>query len=595
MHPKLHRFSPPFLLFTLFVCSNALPSLLPMDVGVELFDPTLPPVAPTQTPKCSIQVLQHEFSAADCNSFATTSNYTQPDECPAPWTRVVLEVSLAASGGHKDRVAAVSINGAEILRSSTPLTIGSKAYWKVQKDVTRYTSLLSELEYGGKIAMIVQNNTNSAPSGVLAANVTLHFYRGPLMGEKVTGPTIAKLGGRPAVKGLYHEPADLIIPISRGNNYNEDDINDDSISTSASRNAFWFHVNDESDSHGSSVTIPRNTYRAILEIFASYHGDDKQWYGNPLQESTIGSSNSNGGLRQIYATIDGKYIGSRIPFAVIYPGSVNPYYWTPVTAIGSFDLPSYDLEITPLLNLLLDGQSHEIAVGVKGGRNFWLLSGNLHLWIDRFSDAVTSGIISYSAPPLKVTRHAEWGTLDGSSEVDAEGLMKLVGWVSSSKGNLTTMVRQKVTFKSQVEVQNRGAVTQVEMINKERMEVWVHKGNLVVGRVQVFMEAPLQVQTSRVLAAGGAIFEKGKLYHQLSEVVNLNMNGVVTTSTMTDRQDAEGSVLMHDGTPVWGSGSTRSTYQLRDENTCYLRTVNTLGGIVKDDISSPSCDTVADA
>lgn len=103
-----------------------------------------------------------------------------------------------------------------------------------------------------------------------------------------------------------------------------------------------------------------------------------------------------------------------------------------------------------------------------------------------------------------------------------------------------------------------------------------------------------QIQTSRLQAAGGAVFEKGRLFHQLVEVVNLNENNVVITAALTDRQDAEGSVLMRDGMPIWGSGNTKSAYKYRDENTCHLRTVNTVGGIVKYDVSSPSCATVSD-
>jgi len=123
----------------------------------------------------------------------------------------------------------------------------------------------------------------------------------------------------------------------------------------------------------------------------------------------------------------------------------------------------------------------------------------------------------------------------------------------------------------------------------------VKKGNQILGRVQLFTEAPLQIQSSTVNAVGGATFEKTRMFHQLEMVLNLNDNQVVTSSALTDRQDAEGSALMHEGSPVWGSGNTKSIYKYRGENTCYLRTVTTEGGEVKADTASPSCSAVAES
>jgi len=233
---------------------------------------------------------------------------------------------------------------------------------------------------------------------------------------------------------------------------------------------------------------------------------------------------------------------------------------------------------------------------VKDAQSYWLVTANLHVWVDDWSDAVEGALTVYNAPEAKIYRHAEWRDVDGSSEIDGEGLVKFGGWVSSSRGNLTTMVRQKIKFKNQVEVQNRGAVRQVELINKERLTIGVTNGHQIVGRVQLFTEAPLQIQTSTVKAfavGGGATFEKTRMTHQLQMILNLNENQVVSSSTLTDRQDAEGSALMHDGSPLWGSGNTRSYYKYRDENTCYLRTVDTEGGVLKADSASPSCSAMA--
>ncbi|XP_010922605.3 peptide-N4-(N-acetyl-beta-glucosaminyl)asparagine amidase A [Elaeis guineensis] len=579
MHLKPSQFSIPSLFLPLFLLYSTIHGTLATDASLEFMDPTLPPALPSQTPKCSVLVLHQDF-AGTVGSSPVTTNYTHPGDCPAPWTRVVLELSFSASGVHdqKDRVAAVWIDGAEILRTSTPFTINTAAFWKIHKDITRYTALLRRLSGGGGTVSMMLGNSNSNPPGILTANVSLHFYRGALSDKSIST-------AHPSVKGLYREPADLVIPISQ--------------EKASNGSSFWFQIGGNSDMPAASVVIPRNTYRAVLEIFASYHADDEFWYANPLQseylQGGLGQPRANGGLRQLYASIDGKFVGGHIPFAVIYPGSINPYVWSPVAAIGAFDMPTYDLEVTPFLGLLVDGQPHEIGLGVKHSQSHWLLTANLHLWVDQWSDAVEAMLVDYRAPPLRVNPHAEWRDQDGSSEIDAEGLLRFIGWVSSSKGNVTTMVRQKVTFKSQVVVQNRGTVRQVEVVNKEAMTVGANRGkNQVVGRVQLFMDAPLQLQMSTVDAAGGeAVLQNTRLYHQLEEVLNLNDNMAVSTSILTDRQDAEGTVLMHDGMPVWGGGSTKSSYKYRDENTCYLRTVDAAGGEVKNDVTSPSCAAVS--
>ncbi|KAM0953703.1 putative peptide-N(4)-(N-acetyl-beta-glucosaminyl)asparagine amidase [Dioscorea sansibarensis] len=589
MHPK--HWSIFFVVLAIHsatIVSASSPDIFPIRRGLTLpnltlehIDPTLPPVLPTQTPKCSVIALQQDF-ADTVGAPPASANYTQPPDCPAPWTRVVLELSVSASDLQKDRIAAVWVDGVEVLRTTTPLPMAPGAFWKVTKDVTRYTAAIRRLgDSNGTVSMMLENSNIVLP-GVYSANVTLHFYRGAV----TTAAKLSAATGHATIQELYKEPADLIIPVSSNNGY--------------FGSGFWSRIESDSQVATSLIRIPQNTYRAVLEIFVSYHADDEFWFGNPLRSSYLGGATnlsaprSNGGFRQVYATIDDKFVGGHIPFMVLYPGSVNPYFWSPVAALGAFNMPSYDLDMTPFLSMLLDGQPHKFGLGVHDSQRYWLVGANLHIWVDRWSDATQAGLINYNAPPPKMNRNAEWRNQDGQSEIDAEGLVRFIGWVSSSKGNLTTVVQQKIKFKSQIEVQNRGAVKQIEVNNKQRMMVALMKGNQALARVQLMMDAPMQIQTSTVNAVSGAVFQKTRLYHQLQEMVNLSEGQAVSIATLTDRQDAEGSALMHDGVPVWGGGATRSAYRFKDDSTCYLRTVNTAGGIVRLDTTSASCVSVAD-
>ncbi|PKA66898.1 Peptide-N4-(N-acetyl-beta-glucosaminyl)asparagine amidase A [Apostasia shenzhenica] len=555
-------------------------------ISLEHLDPTLPPAVPAgQLPKCSVVVLQQDF-ADTVGSPPASANYSHPRECPFPWTHVVLELSVSASDLQKDRVAAVWIDGAEVLRTTTPLPMAPGAFWSVRKDISRYAALLRRLgdpsytaaRGHGAISMMLENSNSPLP-GVYSANVSLHFYRG----GAVNVAAGAGAATHPNTRSLYHEPADIILPISNPDGYR-------------GSGGFWFRIHNETHIQTASFALPSNAYRAVLELFVSYHGDDEFWYTNPLRTTYLSSSPSNlsgprtnGGFRQIYANIDGKFVGGHIPIPVISPRSINPFFWSPVAAIGAFDMPSYDLDLTPFLGLLLDGRIHEIGFGIRDAQPYWLVSANLHVWVDLWSDTVHAGLVQYAVPPVKMNRNAEWRNQDGQSEIDAEGLWRFSGWVSSSRGNLTTTVRQKIKFKSQIEVQNRGAVTQVEVNNKARSMVEVALGHQTIGRAQMLMESPLQIQTTSVSAASGAVFKKARLFHQLLEAVSLSEGQAMTTTTLADRQDAEGSALMRGGEPIWGSGSTRSSYKYRDDNTCYLRAVNAGGGVIMSDTTSASC------
>ncbi|RRT45200.1 hypothetical protein B296_00052698, partial [Ensete ventricosum] len=154
MHPGLYELSCLLLhlYFAAFICTTGASSPSLFDANLELpggsiptvlmehLDPTLPPALPTQTPHCSLVVLQQHFNDT-VGAPPTSANYTHPPDCPFPWTRVVLELSVAAADLQESRVAAIWIDGAEVLRTVTPIPMVRDAFWRVHKDVTRYTAL----------------------------------------------------------------------------------------------------------------------------------------------------------------------------------------------------------------------------------------------------------------------------------------------------------------------------------------------------------------------------------------------------------------------------------------------------------------------
>uniref|UniRef100_N1QQX6 Peptide N-acetyl-beta-D-glucosaminyl asparaginase amidase A N-terminal domain-containing protein n=1 Tax=Aegilops tauschii TaxID=37682 RepID=N1QQX6_AEGTA len=42
----------------------------------------------------------------------------------------------------------------------------------------------------------------------------------------------------------------------------------------------WYKIQNATDVVSTSVTLPSNTYRAVVEVFVSFHGDDEFWWTN---------------------------------------------------------------------------------------------------------------------------------------------------------------------------------------------------------------------------------------------------------------------------------------------------------------------------
>jgi hypothetical protein len=93
-------------------------------------------------------------------------------------------------------------------------------------------------------------------------------------------------------------------------------------------------------------------------MYVSFQGNDEFWYSNPpnsyIKTNNLTTERGNGAYREIYVTIDGKFIGSEGPFPVFFTGGVNPLFWEPVVPIGPFNLPSHDFNLTPFLGIVKD-------------------------------------------------------------------------------------------------------------------------------------------------------------------------------------------------------------------------------------------------
>ncbi|OTB04258.1 hypothetical protein M426DRAFT_321098, partial [Hypoxylon sp. CI-4A] len=193
------------------------------------------------------------------------------------------------------------------------------------------------------------------------------------------------------VEALYYDdtyaagfhPAQLVYPIS--------------TQSSSGNTASLFSL--PSATVAVNLTLPRNMKNAVVSIAASGNGAEEFWFTNVPSEYVDTFPDNEGWLygyspfREVQLLIDDQLAGVSWPFPILFTGGVDPGAWRPIVGIDAFELPSFEIDITPWLGLLTDGQSHILKLQVVGydtsakdglgpvGENWWV-SGSVFVWLD---------------------------------------------------------------------------------------------------------------------------------------------------------------------------------------------------------------------
>ncbi|WVZ98413.1 hypothetical protein U9M48_043862 [Paspalum notatum var. saurae] len=555
----------------------------------EYLDPTYPvPRPPPAAPTCVLPVLSYSF-ANTYGAPPAKASYAPPAGCPSPWSLVVLAFSVAIAGDQYDRVAAVWLDGAELLRTTTAEPTPDGVRWTVRRDVTRYSALLQSPP-GGVLSVMLENLVNDQYTGVYNVSVSFEFYGAPAYLSAAGSSSAGAADPKPASPTLpesYFQPADLILPVSEA---------------TGESNGFWFRIQNSSDSRSKLVTIPSSTYRAVLEVFVSPHSNDEFWYSNPpdlyIRENNLTTGRGNAAYREVVVSVDRHFAGSFVPFPVIYTGGINPLFWQPVAALGAFDLPTYDVELTPFLGLLVDGEAHEIALSVVDGIAEWLVDANLHLWLDPSSSNVSAALGPYETPRLSITRRYYSRRLDGRFTIRAKRKSKLSGWVKSSFGNFTTEVEAELEASSLVEFTEQGRNKTVRLQAEQDTEVVVRSSatRKVVGKVETEAKYPLWLEmVTEDPAVDGTYVTRANLTHSLSVETDAEAEGLFEREAkLADEQAAAGWMLVSGNEVLNGSVATTQAYRYSDDAWRFDRAIDTRDGAVLSDNVTESYTALRD-
>jgi hypothetical protein len=149
------------------------------------------------------------------------------------------------------------------------------------------------------------------------------------------------------------------------------------------RNGISTYFNLPNDAASTSVLIPANSSIAVLELFASGNGDEEFWYTNTPEEyvNTFAAWNismlGQRPFREVLVHIDDQVVGVVMPFEVVFTGGICPGFWERIVGHRTFDLPAYQIDLTPLLDSLR-GSGHTIKFNMRGQPNIlqnWYVSG----------------------------------------------------------------------------------------------------------------------------------------------------------------------------------------------------------------------------
>ena len=295
-----------------------------------------------------------------------TGTYSPPKNCE--FTTTIFNLSVTSSGINYDRLSLVFFEDTEIWRTTTAMPVRTGIYWNYQKDMTIWDTLLRSEQ---KVIMELDNLDDSVFTGAYNITITALYYN----------------------DHVALTPADMIFPISAGLSSR----NQSSVFSLPDQNAI------------TTYTFPKNMERAVVSILASGNGAEEFWYKHVPTEYINTFNNSAiraySPFREVQLLIDGQLAGVSWPFPIIFTGGISPGLWVPIVGIDTYDVPSFEIDVTPFLGLLCDGAAHTLELKVVGydskttfgtvAGNWWV-TGTIFVWLDRNSDQTTGSVCSTS-------------------------------------------------------------------------------------------------------------------------------------------------------------------------------------------------------
>ncbi len=375
-------------------------------------DPTVPR---PHTHHCTVPLFT-DLEFADFN--AKTFSYTPPSDCKGPWSKVVFTADFTVTAGRQyDRTAAFYLGHANIYYGTTaePSKTVSPS-WHVERDVTDLAAIFKKAQTGeADLGNFVGVYNGVNYNGIIYANAALEFY------------TYAPWAPAPHV-------ADVVVPLP------------DAEGGAATLNTTASQLT-------QTVTLPENVEKVYLDLITQSQSGDEFWYFCVPNDVTAElQSCGNTGFREAEVSIDNQPAGVAPVYPWIYTGGIDPYDWRPTPGVQTLNFHPYRLNLTPFAGMLADGKQHTVAVSVFNANGYFLVTGNLLVFLDHGAKQVTGAVVSnnLTASPSpnvqeNLTTNAS-GDVSGSVDVNSPRQYAIKGYVNTSHGRIETTVEEKLAF-----------------------------------------------------------------------------------------------------------------------------------------------------
>ncbi|KDQ19860.1 hypothetical protein BOTBODRAFT_27282 [Botryobasidium botryosum FD-172 SS1] len=497
------------------------------DAPLVNFQVAQPPVLPAAAKQCTVELIRHNFA----NSYyqPATLNYKPPTDCGevGKWAGISLNYTATSNGTQYDRLSAVTFQNVEIWRTSTP---EPRAVWTHLKDVSRYVPLFAK---PGTLILDLNNiiDTSIGLDGEYDVTLSATFYASSALIP-------------PAVT------SSLIVPLS---NLSSSQANYASVPPALN----------------TTVKLPRNTAQAFAEIYASANGEEENWYTHaPDQyipsfppQTTYGK----GPMREVRLLVDGKLAGFALPYPVIFTGGILPSLWRPISAYGSFDQPTYSVDLTPFVPLLADGHDHLVSIDVVSTESDhaingnWYVSGNIQVVLDPSDKPTTGSITSYSAPEFPT------GTVSGTppaappsdADVDftvkASHALRIEANITTGSGKQTHVVwQQQFSFSNMHHYADQANTQHVEQSSKGTSSS-THNDVIVL---QDQFDYPLSISYYLISGDGNSGSAGAQVRHSYTRTEL--PSPLLTATTIGTTQNSNGTQITHNDVTT----STETTSQV---------------------------------
>lgn len=377
-----------------------------------------------------------------------------------------------------------------------------------------------------------------------------------------------------------NSPPDYIIPISQP----------DALSSGG----YWFQLTSENDTASATFNPPKNIYRAVLEICVSFHGNDEFWYTNPpndyLEANGLSGYPGNGPFREVQVFLDDMMIGAVWPFPVIFTGGINPLYWRPAAAIGAYNLPSYDVELTPFVGFLVDGKNHTISMRVENADGSWPLDANLHLWLDPHTSQTMGGLLSYDVPMAISYTESDFEGLDGTFHTTSKRTISFSGYIISSLGTLLASASYAFAFDNVLVFQNSSSVEIITQETHTKGEVLVRTPSRVVFSQETTSVFPFYMSCSDDSGTNSVYTEECNLAHSFNQETTTISSSTSVFESLKNSQAAQGSMTVVGSSVTAGEAALQQHYNYDSTQGCYDRLLSTKNYSTLYDITDLSCE-----